>query len=87
MLIEQQEMRQRRARLGDLQVLLSTEGRLIYGDAVSSPTTISAAVAAIDPPPAWKPSSPYVPRPVEAPNPWSGLFRALLEDPEAEVSP
>jgi hypothetical protein len=56
---------------------LTTEGRSIFGDAISSPTTISAAVAAIDPPPVRKPS-PYA-------NPWSGHFQALVADSEAEI--
>jgi hypothetical protein len=85
MLVEQAEMRRRRAQLGDLQLLLTNEGRWIFGDAVNPPAAISAAVVAADPPPAWKPSSPDGPRPADVPNPWTGRFEALIEDAEAEI--
>jgi hypothetical protein len=85
MLAEQQEMRNRRAQLSDLQLLLTTEGRAVFGDAVSPPAAIAAAVTATDPPAAWRPSSPYVSRPADPPNPWTGCFRTLLEDAEAKV--
>ena len=86
MLVEQQEMRRRRARLGDLQTLLTSEGRLIYGHAISPPGAISAAVAAIDPRARVEIVVAYAPRQAEPPNPWSGSFQALLTDPEIEVS-
>jgi hypothetical protein len=63
-----------------LQLLLTTEGRAIFGAAITPPAAISAAVAAIDPPPVRKLPSPYA-------NPWTGLFQALLEDAEAEIAP
>lgn len=85
MLIEQEAMRRRRARLSDLQTLLTNEWRAICGDAVSPPNVMSAAATAADPPPAWKPSSPYVPRQAEPPNRWGRSFQALLDDAEAEI--
>jgi hypothetical protein len=85
MLAEQQDMRQRRAHLSALQTLLTNEWRATCGDAVSPPATISAAVSALDPPPAWKPSSPLAPRQATAPNSWSGLFQALIADAEAKI--
>jgi hypothetical protein len=85
MLEEQAQMRARRARLGNLQSLLTNEWRTTCGDAVAPPPTITAAVAASDPPPAWKPSSPYVERPAEPPTPWRERLQALLEDAEVEI--
>ena len=86
MLIEQENMRQRRARLGQLQSLIVVQGRSLFGDAaITPPPTISAAVAASDPPLAWQSSSLYVPRQAETPNPWSESFQALIADAEAEI--
>jgi hypothetical protein len=66
---------------------MASEGRLVFGDAVTPSAAIPAAVAAIDPPAAWKPSSPYVSRPAEVPNAWTGYFQALLEVLESEIDP
>jgi hypothetical protein len=86
MLAEQRAMRAQRSHLAALQALLVNENRSVYGDSVSSPSSISAATAAIDPPPAWKPSSPYATtRQAEPVNPWLASLQALLNDPEAAI--
>lgn len=86
MLAEPRAMRAQRSHLAALQALLVNENRSVYGDSVSSPSSISAATAAIDPPPAWKPSSPHTTtRQAEPVNPWLASLQALLNDPEAAI--